>query len=95
MKHPYWKTIMYLSVLATVLGFATALTGAYTHYPAMTYVGFGIVIAVWVFWWVWVMLMIKVMLDFTNNAALRISDLKHNIKEVRQLFNEYKKLRNR
>lgn len=82
---------MYLSVLAVVLGSATALTGAYTHDTVMTYFGFGIVVAVWVLWSVWVMLVIKVMLDLNDNVALRISDIKNNIKEVRQLFNQYKK----
>lgn len=83
---------MYLSVLAMALGFAASLTGAYTHDYVMVYVGFGVMVIVCVSWWVWVMMVIKVMIDFTNNAASGISDIRHNIKEVRQLFDEYKKL---
>jgi hypothetical protein len=95
MKNLFWKTIVYLSVLAMTLGLFILLTGAYNHNYAMAYFGVGIIVTVCISWSVWLIATIKVMIDFTNNAAPRISDIRNNIKEVRQLFNEYKKLRNR
>jgi len=42
-------------------------------------------------WWVWVMLVIKTMIDFINNTTTKIIDIRQGIREVRQLFKEYEK----
>lgn len=78
-----------------ILGCSVSFYGIYNQDTVLVYLGLAVIATTCVSWWVWVMLVIRSIIRFTQNAALNISDIRDGIKDVRQLFQEYENLRKR
>jgi hypothetical protein len=95
MKNIFWKIVMVLSVVTMITGFVAALYGIHYQDYDVIYLGMVVIGVTCVSWWVWVMSVIKAMWDFTQGTVNKVQEIRTSVKEVRRLFEEYKKLRER
>lgn len=86
---------MLLSVITMITGFAVSLHGIQHQDYDIIYVGMMIIGITCVSWWIWVMSVIKAMWDFAQSTVNKVQEIRQGVKEVRKLFEEYKKLSDR
>jgi len=95
MKNTFWKIAMVLSIVTMMTGFLIALYGVHYHDYEVAYAGVLTIIITCVAWWIWVMLTIRAMWEFTQNTVEKVYEIRVGVKEVKVLFEEYKKLKDR
>jgi type VI protein secretion system component VasK len=95
MKDVFWKSVLVISVFTMVLGFLISAYGVYSHDELFVYSGIVLIGITCMSWWIWVMIVIKSMWDFTQNTRNRVVDIRESIREVKDIFNEYKNLTRR
>jgi ammonia channel protein AmtB len=95
MKNIFWKVAMVFSVITMIAGFAVSLHGINNQNYDTIYIGMVIIGVTCVSWWIWVMSVIKAMWDFTQSTVNKVQEIRLGVREVRKLFEEYKKLSDR
>jgi len=92
MKQVCWKLIALITISIMTIGFVVSLYGIHDQNKILSYTGLTVMALTCVGWWIWVMLVIKRMWDYTQSAAQLAIEVRQGIKEVRRLVREYKNL---
>jgi hypothetical protein len=92
MKQICWKSIALISISAMIAGFFVSLYGIHNQNEILAYTGLTVIALTCIGWWVWVMIIIKCMWNYTKSAAQLATEVRQGIKEVRRLIREYKNL---
>jgi membrane protein YdbS with pleckstrin-like domain len=92
MKQVCWKLIALITISIMTIGFVVSLYGIHDQNKILSYTGLTVMALTCVGWWIWVMLVIKRMWDYTQSAAQLAIEVRQGIKEVRRLIREYKNL---
>jgi hypothetical protein len=95
MKNNKWKFVLIVSIVTMLTGLLFSLYGIHFQDQQISYVGISIIITTCIVWWIWIMTVIRAMWNFVQNTVDRVSEIRQNVKEVKQLFQEYKNLKNR
>jgi len=79
---------MILAVVAMLLGTCVAAYGIADHDTVKSFLGLGIIFAVCVSWWFWVMFIIKYLMDINQRTGQSLREIKDDLKEMKTLLRD-------
>lgn len=85
MKKINWQIVMFVAIITMLSGLCISLLGVGQNQQDLVLIGLGIIAAVCVSWWFWVMFVIKTMLTINDKTTNGIQDIKIKIGEIRNL----------
>lgn len=86
MKKLNWQIVMFVAIVAMLAGLSVSLLGLDRDQHNLVLIGLGIIAAVCVSWWFWVMFVIKTMLTATDKTTNGLQDIKTKLGELRALL---------
>lgn len=86
MKKLNWQIVMFVAVIAMLTGLCISLLGIDRHQNGLVLTGLGIISAVCVSWWFWVMFVIKTMLTTTDKTTSKLNEIKAKLNELREML---------
>jgi len=95
MKHVCWKLIALTSISAMLIGFLVSLYGIHFQNEILAYTGLTVMSMTCISWWIWVIITIKRLWNYTQSAAHLATEIRQSIKDVKLLIKEYKNLSKR
>jgi hypothetical protein len=91
MKNICWKSMMVVSIFAMIAGFVLSMIGVYHNNYLFAYGGISLIIMTCISWWIWVMIVIKSMWDYTHSTVTNVQEIQQDISGVRQILQILKK----
>lgn len=85
MKKINWHIVMFVAVITMLAGVGVSLLGLDRNQDNLVLIGLGIVSAVCVSWWFWVMFVIKTMILTTTKTTDKLHDIKLKLGELKAL----------
>ena len=79
---------MFVAIVAMLTGLAVSFLGLDRDQHNLVLIGLGIIAAVCVSWWFWVMLVIKTMITTTDKTTNGLQDIKTKLGELRSLLQD-------
>jgi len=84
----HWMTVMFVAVIGMLIGLAVSIWGIEHENAKAAWTGLITIGAVCVSWWVWVMFVIRTMIECSDRTQQGLGDIKQGILEVRSLVRE-------
>ncbi len=85
MKKLNWHIVMFVAIVAMLAGLSVSLLGLDRDQHNLVLIGLGIIAAVCVSWWLWVMFVIKTMSTATDKTTDKLHDIKTKLGELKSL----------
>lgn len=86
MKKLNWQVVMFVAVIAMLTGLCLSLLGIDSNQHGLILTGLGVISAVCVSWWFWVMFVIKTMLSTTDKTTNKLNEIKAKLNELREIL---------
>lgn len=86
MKKLNWQVVMFVAVIAMLTGLCLSLLGIDRNQHGLILTGLGVISAVCVSWWFWVMFVIKTMLSTTDKTTNKLNEIKAKLNELREIL---------
>lgn len=87
--------MLLFSILVMLAGFALSIWSIETENHHMSLVGMVLMSTVSFSWWLWVMLVINRMINYTKAAIERASEIKYDLKEISRLLDSKNPLKDK
>lgn len=88
MKKINWQIVMFVAIVAMLTGLGVSLIGLDNDQHSLVLIGLGIIAAVCVSWWFWVMFVIKTMITGTAKTTDGLHDIKTKLGELKVLVQD-------
>ena len=88
MKKINWQLVMFVAVIAMLVGLCISFLGLEKNQEDLVFVGLAIIAVVCVSWWFWVMFVIKTMLRINDKTTTGILDIKTKLGELKTIIQE-------
>jgi hypothetical protein len=85
LKNLHWKPVMVFSIAIMLTGFLLSVWGLENQNHNISMVGITIMVVVSIAWWLWVMLVIKKMIGYTNTAISRALEIRKDLKKISRM----------
>lgn len=86
MKDHHWNIIMFGTSSFMFMGFLLSLLGVYLDRDTFAYIGILIMSSVCFTWWIWVMLVIKEMIQRTTKAQDGLGVVKEELGIIKKMI---------